>query len=324
MTAHTLTDRYVWAAARSVAESHRADLERELRERIGDETDALVEQGRSPSDAERAALTTLGDPAALAATYLDRPQVLIGPRYYQTWWQLLKLLYAIVPASVGGAVILGQAISGASIGETIGTTVVTLITVSVHLGFWTTLVFAMMDRLPETTPGLEWTVDRLPQIPAEGRPKRRSDLIGALVYVGILAVLLVWQQFGAPWWGPDAAVPLLDPALWSFWLPYFLVLLVVEAVFAFAVYEWGMTWWLAGVNVLLNLAFAVPALWLLSTGQLFNPAALDVMGYPWGGDADEIVGILIVFAIVGIAVWDVLDGFLRARREAVRRRTAVA
>ena len=92
----TLTDRYVWAAARTLPEAQRAEFERELRERIGDATDALVETGRAPADAERMALVELGDPAALAASYVDRPLQLIGPRYYLTWWRLLKLLYSVV------------------------------------------------------------------------------------------------------------------------------------------------------------------------------------------------------------------------------------
>ena len=53
MTSTTLTDRYVWAATRSVPEGQRTDLERELRERIGDATDALVQTGRTTADAER-------------------------------------------------------------------------------------------------------------------------------------------------------------------------------------------------------------------------------------------------------------------------------
>lgn len=44
----SLTDRYVWAAARTLPETQRAEFDRELRERIGDATDALVETGSSP------------------------------------------------------------------------------------------------------------------------------------------------------------------------------------------------------------------------------------------------------------------------------------
>lgn len=327
MTTTTLTDRYVWAAARSVPEPQRADLQRELRERIGDATDALVEAGGSPAEAERDALTGLGDPVALAAAYVDRPLQLIGPRYYLVWWRLLKVLWAIVPACVVAAVLLAQAIAGASVGEMIGAAWVSFLGVVVHIGFWTTLVFAILERTP-AAPGrrgieVPWTLDQLPEPPVEGRPRRLGDLVGSLVFLAVLAGFLVWQQFGAPWWGPEAAIPLFDPALWSFWLPYFLVLIGVEAAFAVAIYRWGWTWWLAGVNVALVAAFTIPAVWLFTSGQLMNPAALEAMEYPWG-DAGPIVVTIVVFVTIGFGLWDILDGFLKARREAVRRRAEAA
>src|SRR5690606_3396276 len=99
------------------------DVRTELEASIGDAVEARVEQGEPRDDAERAVLTDLGDPAALAAGYADRPLWLIGPRYYLTWWRLLKLLLWIVPACVAVAVALGLTISGAPAGEIIGQTV---------------------------------------------------------------------------------------------------------------------------------------------------------------------------------------------------------
>lgn len=43
----------------------------------------------------------------MTASLTDRPSHLIGPRYYGTWWRLLKLLLLIVPACIFGAVALG-------------------------------------------------------------------------------------------------------------------------------------------------------------------------------------------------------------------------
>ena len=63
------------------------------------------------------ALVELGDPAALAASYVDRPLQLIGPRYYLTWWRLLKLLYSVVLPIAVAAVVLAQLLSGADVGE---------------------------------------------------------------------------------------------------------------------------------------------------------------------------------------------------------------
>jgi hypothetical protein len=309
----TLTDRYVWAAARTLPEAQRAEFERELRERLGDATDALVETGRAPADAERMALVELGDPAALAASYVDRPLQLIGPRYYLVWWRLLKLLYSVVlPISIA-AVVLAQLLSGVGVGDAIGSAVGVGLSIAVHLGFWTTLVFALLERSPGKGADLAWTPDMLPQLPELSRPGRRSELIGSLVFLGIFALVIVWQHFGLPWVDALETIPLLDPDLWSFWIPYFLVLIVLEMLFAIAIYAWGWNWWLAVANLALNVAFVVPALWLFTSGQLLNPEALEAMGWPWGDAGDVIVPIIVV-VMIGVAAWDVIDGVIKTVR----------
>ena len=309
----TLTDRYVWAAARTLPEAQRAEFERELRERIGDASDALVDTGRAPVDAERMALVELGDPAALAASYVDRPLQLIGPRYYLTWWRLVKLLYSVVlPISIA-AVVLAQLLSGADVGDAIGSAIGVGLSIAVNLGFWTTLVFAVLERSPGKGAELAWTPDMLPALPELSRPGRRGELIGSLVFLGLFALVIVWQHFGLPWVDALETIPLLDPDLWSFWIPYFLVLIVLEMLFAIAIYAWGWNWWLVVANLALNVAFVVPALWLFTTGQLINPEALEAMGWPWG-DAGDVVVPVIVVVVIGVAVWDVVDGVIKTVR----------
>ena len=111
MTA-TLTQRYITAAIQSLPPESQDDVRAELEASIADAVEARVEHGDQPEAAERATLNELGDPALLAAGYADRPLHLIGPRYYPTWWRLLKLLLLIVPLCVLGAVALGQALAG--------------------------------------------------------------------------------------------------------------------------------------------------------------------------------------------------------------------
>lgn len=307
----TLADRYVWAAARSVPEAQRTEFERELRERIGDAIDGHVARGAVPADAEHAALVELGDPLQLAAGYVDRPLYLIGPRYFLTWWRLLKtLLIIIVPLSAAG-VLLGQLLSNAPIGEIIAEPITVGLSVAVHLAFWTTLVFAIAERTPSSVPVATWTPEQLPQIRDDARAGRVGDLVASVVLLAVLAGAIVWQQTGAIFRdGERLPIPVLDPALWSFWIPYFLVLLALEVVFAVLVYLRGWTWTLAGVNVLLNVAFMVPAVWLFLTGRLFAPEFLDAIEWPWpGGDA---VVTVLAFVFIGAAVWDVIDGFRKA------------
>lgn len=308
-----LTDRYVWAAARTLPETQRAEFDRELRERIGDQIDALVDHGRSHADAERSVLHDLGDPAALAAGYVDRPLYLIGPRYFLTWSRLMRLMYALVLPLAAGAVVLAQFLAGAEIGELIGSSVATVLAIAVHLGFWITLAFAVIERMPNTTLPTMWEVEMLPPLPDLGRSSRLGELIASLAFLALFAVALVWQHFGIPWVDALEGIPLLDAGLWSFWIPYFLVLILLEALFAVAIYAWGWNWWLAVANLLLNVAFTVPALWLFLTGQLFNPEGLDAIGWPWGDAGDVIVSVL-VMVVIGVAVWDVVDGVIKTVR----------
>jgi hypothetical protein len=322
----TLTDRYVWAAARSVQEAQRTELERELRERIGDETDALVESGLSPIDAERAALIELGDPVALAAGYVDRPLQLIGPRYYLAWWRLLKLLLIIVLPFAALGIAISQAVNGTPPGGIVGATIATTLSVAVHIGFWTTLVFAVLERTPAPAGrrGIDapWTLDMLPALPEPAKASRLGELIASVVMLVVFAGVIVLQQFGVPWVDELQSVPVLDPALWSFWLPYFLGLIVLEILFAFALYAWGWNWWLAGANLVLNVAFAVPALWLFLTGQLLNPAALEAMDWPWGESGPIIVAIIVV-VVIAASAWDVIDGGIKTWRATSGRRAGV-
>ncbi|MFE5672359.1 permease prefix domain 1-containing protein [Agromyces sp. NPDC056523] len=309
----TLTDRYVWAAARRMPEAQRTEFGRELRERIGDEVDARLADGTAPADAERAVLVELGDPDALAAEYADRPMQLIGPRYFLAWRRLLTLLYAIVLPIAGAGLLLAQLLAGAEPGEIAGSVVSTLLALVVHLAFWVTLVFAILERSPQTQALAPWTPEQLRELPDTGRSGRLSDLIASLVFLTLFAVVIVWQQAEPFAFGAADAMPILDPELWSFWLPYFLVLIVLEMLFAIAVYAWGWNWWLVAANVVLNVAFTVPALWLFATGQLLNPEFLEVIGWPWG-EGSDVTTIVIVVVFVGVAIWDVVDGVIKTVR----------
>jgi hypothetical protein len=310
----TLTDRYVYAALRSIPEQQRADIDRELRTSIDDAVDARVDSGLPPQDAEFAVLSEFGDPARLAASYADRPLQLIGPALFLDWWRLLKLLLAVVLPIATAGVILGQILAGRPPGAIAATAVTALISLTVQLTFWTTLVFAILERTTGRKGLRDWTPSMLPQLPAPGRIGF-GDVVATIVFVLIFGGLIVWQQFSSV--VTDSAgnpVPLLNPDLWSFWLPYFLVLLVLEVAFSLLVWRTGRwTYPLAALNVATSLLFAVPALWLLFTGQLFNPAFFEELGLSALVEPGSATFTIAGFFLVLIPVWDIVDGFLKAR-----------
>ncbi len=319
----TLTERYVAAAMRSVPEKQRPDLAAELRASIDDQVEARVAAGEPLAPAERAVLTELGDPDALAAGYIDRPLHLIGPKYYLAWWRLTKLLWAIVPACAAFGVALGQVLAGAAPGAIVGSVAGVVVSVIVHVGFWTTLVFAIIERTPAASgAGIgPWTPDLLPE--PKDRGATLSDLLGAIVLVLGLAGAVVWDRFfGFVYVAGDGWSPFLAPALWPGWAVAFFLLLGATGALAFVVYGQGR-WTLATatVNLVLDAVLVAGVLWLIAQQQLIAPDVFPLLLPDDGERVQGIVSAVIGFAVVGVAVWDAIDAFLKAGRS---RRTAPA
>lgn len=309
----TLTDRYVDAAMRTVPESQRTDLAAELRASIDDQIEARVAEGQPRDAAEREVLTELGDPDKLAAGYTERPLWLIGPRYYLDWWRLLKLLWAIVIPSAVFGVSFAMVLGGATFGEIMGAIWPLALTVTVHVAFWTTLVFFVVERTgrgePVTGP---WTPDSLPE--PRQRGARISDMIGSLVFLGLAAAAILWDLF-IGFVPTEPGLSFLDPDLWPAWILGLFVLMALEAVLAIAVYALGRwTLGLAIANAVLNAAIAIPAIWLLMDGRLINPEYFPTILGAGGAEVGAIVATVLGFVFAGIAVWDSVDGFLKVRR----------
>lgn len=315
----SLTDRYVHAVIRTIPEPQRDDVAAELRGSIADQLEARIDAGEPAAAAERAVLTELGDPDKLAAGYADRPLYLIGPRYYLEWWRLLKLLLWIVPPLAAFGIALGQTLAGAPLGAIIGTTIGGTISVIVHLAFWTALVFALIERSESTRASTDsalapWKVEDLPELPVVRA--RFGDMLASLIFLAIAAGVLVWDQLIGTIYLEGRWMSFLSPELAPWWLGGLLLIMAIEAVMQIVVYltrRWTLP--LAVANLILNIVVAVPAIWLLTQGMLLNPEFWHtVIPEP---DTDKVFGIISVltgFGIVGIAVWDTIDAFLKAHR----------
>jgi len=315
MDAVTLTDRYVDAVIRTVPERQRADVAAELRAAIADQLDARIEAGEDAATAEREVLTGLGDPDELAAGYADRPLHLLGPRLYLDWWRLVKLLLWIVVPLAAFGISLGQTLSGAGIGEIIGSAVGGAITAGVHIVFWTTLVFVVIERsgaaaeMPRTT----WTPEELPEVRDTGA--RFSDMLASLIFFVVAAAVLVWDQLVGLVYLQGSWMPFFSPQLWPWWIGALLAVMAVDAALNIVVYlqrRWTMA--AAAVNAVLNLLILVPAVWLLSQSMLLNPEFWLTVIPDEGEKVFGILSIITGFGIAGVAIWDAVDAFLKARR----------
>ncbi len=324
MTTASLTDRYIWAVQRSLPEAQRDDIDRELRGTIADTIDAKIEAGSEPEAAEREALAELGDPYKLAWGYADRPLHLIGPALFPDYVRLLRVLYfvvlPIVVVVVFLSLLLARSIDGESLAGAFGPIWPTAIGVGVHLGFWTTLVFAVLERTtPQGRPLTRWDPASLPQMPVAGTIKT-LDTGAALVWLTLYIAALIAQQFFSPLMDASGdPLPVINPELWSFWLPFFIALAVLEMVFAIVLHRtrrWTIP--LAIVNTVLAFAFAIPAIILLRAGEVMNPEFAGRLGISDIFGDGGVVTIILVFVTGIIAAADVIDGFVKAIRRSGR------
>ena len=291
-----LTDRYVSAVLSGVPSGDRPELEREIRALIADTVDAKAADGTLDADAaERAALTELGDPGALASRYTTgRADYLLGPNVYPVWRAL------VTPAPGDPRAAHRRPRPGREPHRGLddrpgdrrrhqrglpGRRADALL---VHGG--------VRDHRPRRrtqgagraecrrgrrtgsgrgTEGRPWTLDDLPDLPAVERISL-GELAATIALNVFLLGALVWLQLGSTIAVDGQSTPVFNPALWSFWLPWFIVVAIAEIAFTIAVYlrgRWTNAY--AVGNALLGAAFAIPAIYLLANDLLFNPALVD-------------------------------------------------
>jgi hypothetical protein len=313
----TLTDRYVHATLRSVPDDERTEIGAELRASIADMVDGRVAAGESEVEAERAVLTELGNPDQLATRYSQRPTHLIGPPYFVVWRRLTITLLTWIPAIVALLVVGVELSDGSDAGDVVGGGLSAAWGVAIQIAFWTTLVFAILDWTNTPLTGREWDVDQLPDAPRD-REVSLGETATSVGFAVVLAGLIVFQQVRS-WFTDETGdrVSILDPGLWSSWIPVILVAIAAGIVIDVVRYRAGG--WTVGqavANVAVNAAFALPVLWLLQRDALFNPVFVDVVGMN-----TEELGYLTTGTVIGVVVvcgWDVIEAFVKAKQSPSR------
>ena len=275
----SLTDRYVHATLRTVSEARRGDIGAELRDSIDDMIDARIADEEGAEDAERAVLTELGEPGRLASAYTGSPLHLIGPRYFLVWKKLIINLLTWVPALVAVVVVVIKLLEEADAGDVVGAAISAIFTSAIQIALWTTLVFAILERVDVENGIQEWTVDNLPEMPGE-RPISLGDAVGSASWIVLMMVALVGQHFRSWVEGPDGDdVPILNPDLWSGWLPFLLAMLAVSLLIELWKYRLGRwTWPVAWVTIAASAAFALPVAWLANRDELVSSEVRDLIG----------------------------------------------
>lgn len=314
-THSSLTDRYVAAVLHGIRDEQRAEVAAALRDSIGKAVDARVAGGEAPGDAERAVLTEFGDPMRVSAARSGRELHLIGPAVYPDYVRLLRLLLAIIVPIVGVAVGMATAVAGADPWDVVAAGFGAAFSVAVQVAFWVTLVFAIIERSGSKphVPAM-WDLGDLPE--ASDRRISLGSTVGSIVGLGVLIWFLLWQPTYQESFDPGGpTIPILDPALSQFWIPFLVAVLLASIGLEIVKYLRGhWTLLLAAVNTVLSLAFAIPAIWLLRTEQFFDPAFLSAITIDEVASTVDALPTLIVWIIVIVSVVDITEGWWKATR----------
>jgi hypothetical protein len=314
-TKTTLTDRYVWTVTRHLPDDIGPDVAQELRGTIADAIDGKVDAGAEPADAEQEAIAELGDPDALARQYGGRPNYLIGPGMYPDYLRLMRLLPPIVLPIVLVANLIGRlTASDDNWGAILLDSWVVVLTVAVHLGFWVTLTFALIEwHRPETErdrPLSDWKPDQLTtEVP--WRKVGLTETIFSAGFAFVLAAIVAWQFNGVS----GDAVQVLNPNLKLVWEIALVALLALDGLLALMVWRVGRwTPALAALNVATNAASATLLVWLLSRGELLTDLP-TVLGERFGWSTDWAVPTTLVAAgIVFVSLWECVESVVKTRR----------
>jgi uncharacterized membrane protein (DUF485 family) len=227
--------RYVYDVTRRLPEKQRQDVAKELTAEI----EAMVDDAANGKSVKNSHITTvlteLGDPAKFAEQYRDRKRYIIGPNNYDSYILLNKTLLAVIlPIIAIIAFVSGFLEADQGIISLLFTSFGEAVAVGVHLVFWTTLVYVLLERanidaLDASATQKVWTPAQLPQLPAQ-QQIAKSESISGIVWAVVAIGLTLWQ-FPAIHAAIQPQSPLFfSDQMWPNWTVALLVIAVLSLV----------------------------------------------------------------------------------------------
>ncbi|WP_338752696.1 HAAS signaling domain-containing protein [Bacillus sp. FJAT-52991] len=328
-----LIEIYIQEVTRRLPEKSREDIALELRSTIED----MLPDEPNEEDV-KLVLEKLGNPVTLASGYRDRPMHLIGPRYFDVYVTLLKMVLPIA-AVISLIATISEFVVGYGGEEAILQVVLSILgygiwkvlQVGVQTFFWLTIVFAIIERAdtrqdqqPLTTSLSKWTPDDLKNITYIPKKKviGKFEVFGSLMWTAIWATLYFYANhlLGIYEGGGDG-LKFVAPAfnqevLLRYWP---IVVVVIGFEIALAVYKLIKGQWtkrMAIFNAVHEFIATVVFIVILISPNVMNQEFITYMADLFTSSAKQFEmwfvegGIIIFIAFASITIF---DGFRKAR-----------
>lgn len=327
-----LIEVYIQEVTRRLPEKLRADIALELRSTIED----MLPDHYNEQDVKEV-LNQLGSPVVLANGYKDQPMHLIGPRYFDVYMSLLKMIVPIATVIACITIITkyfidynGEEAILTVVLSMLGNGIATIIEVGIQVFFWLTLTFALIERFdkdkeqqPLTSSLEKWTADDLKKVAYIPKKKAISkfEVFGSLMWTAIWATLYFYaNQLVGVYEGSGGRLEFVIPALnqevlLKYW-PLVVVLVGFEVILA--LYKLIKAQWtkrMAIGNAVLQVISTIVFIIILVNPNLMNPDFIiyltEIFNITKGQLNMWVIGGAIMIFIFS-AVISVYDGFKKA------------
>ena len=329
-----LIEVYIQEVTRRLPEKMRTDIARELRSTIEDMLPANFDEKNV-----KTVLNQLGNPATLASGYKDQPMHLIGPRYFDLYITLLKMILpiAVLIAFITTMTQYFVSYNGEDdalinvifilIGKGIGL----IIEVGIQVFFWLTITFVIIERVdhdknpqPLTFNYEKWTADDLKNVVYIPKKKTvtKLEVFSGLIWTAIWAtVYFNANQLLGVYEGDGARLEFIMPALnQKVLLQYWpIVVLIIGMEITLIFYKFMKQQWTKGMalcNLFLQTFITIIFIVILTNPNLINESFMVYITDLSDITKDQlkmwIVGGVICIFTLGAAT-NVYDGIKRAR-----------
>jgi hypothetical protein len=328
-----LIDVYIGEVTRRLPEKNREDIALELRSAIGD----MLPEDYTEEDVKDV-LAEMGNPAVLAGNYNERPMHLIGPRYYDTYISLIKMIVPIA-ATISIISLVAEYFFSPTEGRAVLDIVLTIlgegiwrvIEVGMQVFFWLTLIFAIIERAdkgkdptPLTTELKKWTPDDLEKITYI--PKKRGiskyEVFGSLLWTAVWGtvyfyankLLGIYENNGD---GLVFVIPSMNQEILnSFWPA---VIVVIGLEISLALYKFFKKQWTKKVaifNTIYEIIATAIFIIIVSNQNVFQPEFVTYMAELFNVSAEQFLNRIVLGSsaiFITFAVWNIIDGFRKSR-----------